>query len=164
MELEIGDEYYYLIFDGSAAEFSETLADKSSMYINTGLAATYNSVEEMAADLSLDEEVLQGVLDRYNAAVRGEGEDDFGRTSFYGELEAPYYVMKVSNGVVMTSGGLKVDDHSRVINTDGEAIEGLYAVGEVSGGLMRVYIAGASLSECGIAGMLLGRQLAGKAD
>lgn len=164
VELEIGDEYYYLIFDGSAAEFSETLADKSSMYINTGLAATYNSVEEMAADLGLDEEVLQGVLDRYNAAVRGEGEDDFGRTSFYGELEAPYYVMKVSNGVVMTSGGLKVDDHSRVINTDGEAIEGLYAVGEVSGGLMRVYIAGASLSECGIAGMLLGRQLAGKAD
>ena len=72
--------------------------------------------------------------------------------------------MKVSNGVVMTSGGLKVDDHSRVFNTDGEAIEGLYAVGEVSGGLMRVYIAGASLSECGIAGMLLGRQLAGKAD
>ena len=69
--------------------------------------------------------------------------------------------MQVSNGVVMTSGGLKVDDHSRVINTAGEPIPGLYAVGEATGGLMRVYVAGASLSECGISGMLLGRQLSG---
>lgn len=163
-ELATGDEYYYMIFDGSALEFSDALASKVSMYINTGLAATYQSVEEMAKDLKLDEAVLQDVLDKYNGAVRGEGEDEFGRTDFYGELEAPYYVMKVSNGVVMTSGGLKVDDHSRVINKDGEPIEGLYAVGEVSGGLMRVYIAGASLSECGISGMLLGRQLSGKAE
>ncbi len=160
-EIETGDEYYYLIFDDSVLEFSDTLNAKGSMYINTGLATTYQSVEEMASDLELDEAVLQEVIDKYNAAVRGEGEDEFGRTDFYGELEAPYYVMKVSNGVVMTSGGLKVDDHSHVINTDGEIIEGLYAVGEVSGGLMRVYIAGASLSECGISGMLLGRQLSG---
>ncbi|MCD8121484.1 MAG: FAD-dependent oxidoreductase [Clostridiales bacterium] len=160
-EIETGDEYYYLIFDDSVLEFSDTLNAKGSMYINTGLATTYQSIEEMASDLELDEAVLQEVIDKYNAAVRGEGEDEFGRTDFYGELEAPYYVMKVSNGVVMTSGGLKVDDHSHVINTDGEIIEGLYAVGEVSGGLMRVYIAGASLSECGISGMLLGRQLSG---
>lgn len=163
-ELEVGDEYYYMIFDGSALEFSDALASKVSVYINTGLAAEYASVAELAADCGLDEATIQRVLDDYNAAVRGEQEDTFGRTSFYGELTAPYYVMKVSNGVVMTSGGLKVDDHSRVINTNGEAIESLYAVGEVTGGLMRVYIAGASLSECGIFGMLLGRQLSGNAE
>ena len=55
----------------------------------------------------MDEAVIARVLDDYNAAVRGEKEDTFGRTSFYGELNAPYYVMKVSNGVVMTSGGLR---------------------------------------------------------
>ncbi len=163
-ELEVGDDYFYLIFDDSALEFSDALNQKGTMYIETGLAATYNSVEEMAADLDIDEETLQTVIDNYNAAVRGEAEDDFGRTSFYGELEAPYYVLKVSNGVVMTSGGLKVDDHSHVINTDGEIIDGLYAVGEVTGGLMGVYVAGASLSECGISGMLLGRQLSGAVE
>lgn len=163
-ELEVGDEYYYMIFDGSALEFSDALASKVSMYINTGLAVTYQSVADLAAGCGLDEATIQRVLDDYNAAVRGEKDDTFGRTSFYGELTAPYYVMKVSNGVVMTSGGLKVDDHSRVINTSGEAIEGLYAVGEVTGGLMRVYVAGASLSECGISGMLLGRQLSGNAE
>lgn len=163
-ELETGDEYYYMIFDDSALEFSDALASKVSMYINTGLAVTCQSAAEIAENCGMDEAAIQGTLDRYNAAVRGEGEDDFGRTSFYGELEAPYYVMKVSNGVVMTSGGLKVDDHSRVINTSGEPIEGLYAAGEVTGGLMRVYIAGASLAECGISGMLIGRQLSGNAD
>lgn len=162
-ELEVGDDYYYMIFDHSALEFSEALSSKVSMYINTGLAATYQNISDLAADCRLDEATIQRVLDDYNAAVRGEKEDTFGRTTFYGEMEAPYYVMKVSNGVVMTSGGLKVDDHSRVISTDGEAIDGLYAVGEVTGGLMRVYIAGASLSECGISGMLLGRQLSGNA-
>lgn len=163
-ELEVGDDYYYMIFDGSALEFSDALSSKVSMYINTGLATTYQSVAELADGCGLDEAAIQKVLDDYNAAVRGEKEDTFGRTSFYGELNAPYYVMRVSNGVVMTSGGLKVDDHSRVINTQGQAIEGLYAIGEVSGGLMRVYVAGASLSECGISGMLLGRQLSGNVD
>lgn len=160
-ELRVGDDYYYMIFDDSALEFSTALASKVSMYIETGLAATYQTVAELAEGCELDEAAIQQVLDDYNAAVRGEKEDVFGRTDFYGELDAPYYVLKVSNGVVMTSGGLKVDDHSRVINTDGEAIEGLYAIGEVTGGLMRVYVAGASLSECGISGMLLGRQLSG---
>jgi fumarate reductase flavoprotein subunit len=163
-ELATGDDYYYMIFDGSALEFSDALASKVSMYINTGLARTYQTVDEMAEDLNLDAATLGDVIGNYNAAVRGEAEDEFGRTSFYGELEAPYYVMTVSNGVVMTSGGLKVDDHSRVLDTNGEAIEGLYAAGEVTGGLMRVYVAGASLSECGISGMLIGRQLSGNAQ
>jgi fumarate reductase flavoprotein subunit len=163
-ELATGDDYYYMIFDGSALEFSDALASKVSMYINTGLARNYQTVDEMAEDLNLDAATLGDVIGNYNAAVRGEAEDEFGRTSFYGELEAPYYVMTVSNGVVMTSGGLKVDDHSRVLDTNGEAIEGLYAAGEVTGGLMRVYVAGASLSECGISGMLIGRQLSGNAQ
>ena len=163
-ELETGDDFYYMIFDDSALEFSDALASKVSMYILTGLAETCQSPAEIAQHCGMDEAVIARVLDDYNAAVRGEKEDTFGRTSFYGELNAPYYVMKVSNGVVMTSGGLKVDDHSRVINTEGEAIPGLYAVGEATGGLMRVYVAGASLSECGISGMLLGRQLSGNAD
>ncbi len=163
-ELQTGDDYYYMIFDGSALEFSDALKSKVSMYINTGLAETYTDLSQLAAGCALDEETITRVLDDYNAAVRGEKEDAFGRTSFYGELTAPYYVMKVSNGVVMTSGGIKVDDHSRVISTDGQPIEGLYAIGEVSGGLMRVYIAGASLSECGISGMLLGQQLSGAVE
>lgn len=163
-ELSVGDDYYYLIFDDSALEFSDALTSKVGMYINTGLAATYNTVSEMASGCDLDNDTLERVIDDYNVAVRGEKADTFGRTDFYGELTGPYYVMKVSNGVVMTSGGLKVDDHSHVIDTNGDAIEGLYATGEVTGGLMRVYIAGASLSECGISGMLLGRQLSGNID
>ena len=135
-ELQAGDDYYYMIFDDSALEFSDALKSKVSMYINTGLAATYQSVGELAEGCSLDTATIENVLNDYNAAVRGEKEDAFGRTSFYGELTAPYYVMKVSNGVVMTSGGIKVDDHSRVINTEGNPIEGLYAIGEVSGGLI----------------------------
>ena len=128
-----------MIFDDSALEFSDALKSKVSMYINTGLAATYQSVGELAEGCSLDTATIENVLNDYNAAVRGEKEDAFGRTS----------------------GGIKVDDHSRVINTEGNPIEGLYAIGEVSGGLMRVYVVGASLSECGISGMLLGRQLSG---
>ena len=72
--------------------------------------------------------------------------------------------MKVSNGVACTTGGLKIDENFRVLKTDGTAIENLYAIGEITGGARVHYIGGDSLSNCAVAGMLLGQQLAGAAN
>ena len=68
-------------------------------------------------------------------------------------------MLKVSNGVACTTGGLKIDKEFQVQKTDGSAIQGLYAIGEITGGARVHYIGGDSLSNAAVGGMLLGKQL-----
>ena len=122
------------------------------------------SVEEMANGLGIEYEALKKTIDDYNAAVRGDISDPYGRVKFLKELDAPYHVMKVANGVACTTGGLKVDEKMHVIREDGSVIDGLYAIGEISGGYRVHYVGGDSMSHSGISGMLIGKQLTGAAD
>jgi fumarate reductase flavoprotein subunit len=155
-----GDEYYYEIIDNNSFNFNSILADKLRDYIRMGLMTQFDSVEAMARGLTIDLVTLQQTLNDYNAAVRGEIKDAYNRTGFFHELQAPFYTVKVSNGVVCTTGGLKVDRDFRVITTAGRAIPHLYAIGEISGGYRIHYVGGDSLSHSGISGMLLGKRLA----
>jgi fumarate reductase flavoprotein subunit len=157
---DLGDEYYYEIIDNNSFNFSPILADKLRDYLNMNLMNTYDSVEAMAQGLGVDVTTLTQTLNEYNAAVRGEVKDKYGRTGFFHELAPPFYTVKVSNGVVCTTGGLMVDKGMRVITTHGIPIPHLYAIGEISGGYRVHYVGGDSLSHSGISGMLLGRKLA----
>lgn len=157
---DLGDEYFYEIYGDDAREVSAAVGRKIDTYEAMKLPTIYDSLEDMAADLDIDPAVLQQTMDDYNAAVRGERPDEFGRTEFYTELVAPYHVIKVSNGVACTAGGLKIDETFRVISTAGEPIPNLYAIGEVSGGALAGYMGAESLSNASISGMLVGKQLA----
>ena len=158
---ELGDPYYYEIVNSDMFTYSEAVAAKAQSYVDMGLTTQYETVAEMAAALEVDEKALQETIDGYNAAFRGEEADPFGRERFGATaLEAPFYVLKVSNGVACTTGGLKIDEEFKVLKTDGSAIEGLYAIGEITGGARVHYIGGDSLSNAAVGGMLLGQQLA----
>ena len=50
-------------------------------------------------------------------------------------LPAPYYAIKVQPGVHHTMGGLVIDTNTEVLDTDNNVIAGLYAAGEVTGGV-----------------------------
>lgn len=159
---ELGDEYFYEIFDHNAFDVSETVAGRVQAYIDMGLTTQYDSIAEMAAGMGVDEAALTKTIETYNAVVRGEQEDPFGRESsrFFRELSAPFYVMKVANGVACTTGGLKVGANMQVENTAGEPVEHLYAIGEITGGYLVYYVGGDSLARSSISGMLLGERLA----
>jgi len=47
----------------------------------------------------------------------------------------PYYAIKVAPGIHHTMGGVKIDTSAEVIDTEGKAIPGLFAAGEVTGGV-----------------------------
>lgn len=158
---DLGDPYYYEIFDNDAFTYSESVTAKAESYVNMGLTTQYDSIEEMAEGIGVDPEVLTQTIEDYNAVVRGEQEDPFGRERFGAtEMTAPFYVMKVSNGVACTTGGLKIDENFRVLTTEGEAIPNLYAIGEITGGARVHYVGGDSLSNAAVGGMLAGIQLA----
>ena len=156
---EFGDEYYYEIFDDSALEYLPTFAKSIQGYFDMGLPVAYESLEAMAAGLDVDAATLTKTIEDFNAAARGDIADEFGRERFFGELEAPYYVMKVANGVACTTGGLKTDEQMRVMDTSNNPIPNLYAIGEVTGGYLIHYVGGDALSLATISGMLIGQQL-----
>lgn len=98
-----------------------------------------DTLEELAEKTGMKAENLIAAIDNYNAVVRGEKEDELGflaNNKADVELtEGPWYACKKVATVHHTMGGLKINTNTEVIGTDGSIIEGLYAAGEVTGGI-----------------------------
>ncbi len=124
--------YAYLIVDQVMADASSVIAG----YITKGFTVQGGTVEELASVIGADEAALVETMANWNAAVEAKNDAEFGRTSFARPLDAaPYYAIKVSPGVHHTMGGVKIDVNAQVISEAGEAIPGLFAAGEITGGV-----------------------------
>ncbi len=74
------------------------------------------------------------------------GTDEFGRTlSAPLSEEGPYYALQMYIRYYASLGGLHINENMQVLNTDQEPVEGLYAAGEVVGGLEGDVYMGATL-------------------
>ena len=119
----------------------QAMADASSViqgYINRGedFCKTGETIEDLAAVIEVDPAALAETLNTWNGYVEKKEDPDFGRTSFANPLAtAPYYAIKVTAGIHHTMGGLKINPNAEVLNTDGNVIPGLFAAGEVTGGV-----------------------------
>lgn len=85
-------------------------------------------------DLPLEE--VQKTIDRFNSFAEKGKDEDFGRTKNLEKIGSDsYYMFSCIVSVHHTMGGVEIDKHARVIGKDGEPIKGLYAAGEVTGGI-----------------------------
>ncbi|WP_428770732.1 FAD-dependent oxidoreductase [Treponema sp. HNW] len=92
-----------------------------------------DTLDDMAAKLKMDAATLKATVDSFNASV-ASGRDDFGRTIYSVKLEhGPWIATPRKACVHHTMGGIAIDDKTRVLDTNGKAIPGLYAAGEVTG-------------------------------
>ena len=134
----------------SAAEIAQTgsyswlvddqaMADASSViqgYIKKGYTVTGATYEELGKAMGVDAAAFAETMEKWNGYVEAKNDPDFGRTSFANPLNtAPYYAVKVTAGVHHTMGGLKINANTEVLNEKGEVIPGLFAAGEVTGGV-----------------------------
>ena len=98
-----------------------------------------DTLEELAEKTDMDAANLIAAVDGYNAVVRGEQEDAFGfeanNKADVEMTEGPWYACKKVPTVHHTMGGLKIDVDTEVLDTEGNPIPGLYAAGEVTGGI-----------------------------
>lgn len=95
------------------------------------------TIEELAGRVGMDAAVLQQTVDDYNAGVDAQ-QDEFGRAGEYLQEkigEGPYYLIEQKPRFATSMGGLVVNTALQVQNTSGETIPGLYAAGEVVGGV-----------------------------
>ena len=135
----------------SAAEFAQTdgvaylivdqaMVDKSAViagYISKGMTTTGATYEELATATGItDPAAFAATMAKWNACVEAGKDEEFGRTSFANKLDtAPYYAIEVGPGVHHTMGGLKINSNAEVLDAKGAAIAGLYAAGEITGGV-----------------------------
>jgi succinate dehydrogenase/fumarate reductase flavoprotein subunit len=145
----------------------------------------YASLTDLAADLDIRADALQATVEHWNADVaqgrdsefhRGESAHDrwWGDPAYkreprgtLGPLDtAPYYAIKVQSGGLGTKGGPRVDPDARVIDLDGEIIDGLYAAGNAMGSPFGATYGGAggTLGPAMVFGYLAGKHAAARAD
>lgn len=130
-----------------------------------GLAKA-DTIEALAQRTGLNPTSLRTTVDRYNRFCAEQKDADFGRKGYLIPLDkGPFYAGRVRPGVVMTTGGIKIDANCRVltfksVGDPGEqrrAIPGLYAAGQVaewSG------VGGWTVSSAFTMGRIAGRQAA----
>ena len=124
--------YSYLIVDQAMADASSVIQG----YISKGYTIEGADYAELAANLDIDPTVFEQTMNDWNACVEAKEDPEFGRTSYANPLNtAPYYAIKVTAGIHHTMGGLKIDPAAEVLDTEGNVIPGLFAAGEVTGGV-----------------------------
>jgi 3-oxosteroid 1-dehydrogenase len=122
--------------------FKADTLDELSKQINVdadGLAETVTKMKGYA-ETGVDEDFQRGanVFDRY-----------YGDTSVKPNpclapiQQGPFYAMKINPGDIGTKGGLLTNDFGQVVHTSGEAIDGLYAIGNCSASVMGISYPGA---------------------
>ena len=124
--------YSWLIVDQAMADASSVIQG----YIKKGYTKTGATYEELAKELDVDPAAFANTMETWNSYVEAKNDPDFGRTSFANPLNnGPYYAIKVTAGVHHTMGVVTINSATEVLKEDGTVIPGLFAAGEVTGGV-----------------------------
>ena len=130
--LEQTDGQCYMVFDQAVRDSLKAIES----YINAGIVTEAQTPEELGEALGIDGAALAETLSTYAAAQEAGNDAEFGRESMEVPLtEAPYYAALCAPAVHHTMGGVKINTDCEVLNEEGNAIPGLFAAGEVTGGI-----------------------------
>lgn len=129
------DASAFLIVDQKMMDQSSTIAK----YFEKGLLTKCDDYKALADFIGTDEATIKETIEKWNAIVKNNEDPDFGRKGMdqtRSDLSvAPYYAVQIAPGIHHTMGGVQVDTKSEVLDKDGKPIPGLYAAGEVTGGI-----------------------------
>lgn len=149
MQAMKANDAQYLIMDQAAFDGFNAGMTGSKIYtmedVETWLADDYEgqpvmktaaTLEELADKLGIPADALSASAQAFNEAAASGSADEFGRTPAAAQSEeGPYYALEMHIRYYASLGGLHINDGMQVLNTQQEAIPGLYAAGEVVGGL-----------------------------
>jgi urocanate reductase len=116
------------------------------------------TIGELAKNAGLDSENLVATVDRYNSLVRAGKDTDFNKDEVGLEIRTgPFYCVPLSPTLHHTMGGLEINTKAQVLDGTGKVIPGLYAAGEVTGGIHGSNrVGGNALTDCVVFGRIAG--------
>ena len=95
-----------------------------------------DTIEDLAKQIGIDPTVLKQTNDAFNKAVEAGKDNEFGRSLFGQKMDkAPFYASPRMPTVHHTMGGIEINLDTQVLDKNGNVIPGLYAAGEVTGGI-----------------------------
>lgn len=131
-ELKQDGKYAYAVF-GVGTKDKVKAVDQ---YISKDMVVEADNVEELAKKLEIKPEELNATVTKWNKAVADKKDSEFGRTTgMTNDISGKVYAIKVAPGIHHTMAGVKINTQTQVLKEDGQPIKGLYAAGEVTGGL-----------------------------
>lgn len=181
---------YCQVFDGNAAEDIDRFAqfgcarnttdrirngqsidEVCGRFIEEGVMKRADTLDELADQLGFSGESKQNFLDqveRYNELYDAQEDSDYGKEAYRLSAirQAPFYGCWYGGILLTTCDGLTIDNEMRVLNNNGEAINGLYAAGDCSGsmfaGTYPEYIVGIACGRANTQGRHVARHIAGE--
>ncbi|KAF3933983.1 hypothetical protein ABW19_dt0209073 [Dactylella cylindrospora] len=117
--------------------------------------------KELAAEIGCGEAHLSKSFQEYSAIANGEKKDPWGKKFFHNtpfDINDEYFYVALMEPVVhFTMGGIEINDQAQVLNGEGKPFEGLFACGEVAGGVHGANrLGGSSLLGCVVYGRVAG--------
>ena len=129
----------YVLWDETSNEKTGTMKsnpEEAKSLFDRGLMVKADTLEELADHFGIDKDALLETVKTFNENSAKNEDPEFNlRMLGWQVKDAPFYMMKAAPAVHHTMGGLKINTDAQVLNKDGEWIDGLYAAGEVTGGI-----------------------------
>lgn len=133
------DHVGYLIWDEKSNEVTGTMAsnpEEAKEQFDKGNLYKADTIEELAEHFDIDKDQLIETVNTFNENSLKKEDPDFNlRMLGWTIEEGPFYMLKAAPAVHHTMGGLKINKEAEVLDKDGNPIKGLYAAGEVTGGI-----------------------------
>lgn len=126
-------KYAYLLMNQAVVDSNVNIAS----YIPLGTLIPVGDLDGAAEFMKVDADTLKTTVANWNSYVAAKSDPEFNsQFGWFRDLtEGPYYVSQIAPGIHHTMGGLKINTTTEVLKADGTAIPGLFACGEVTGGV-----------------------------
>lgn len=156
--------YAWFVYDhDSATTGNQMLTDEQlDDKVARGLIYRADTIEGLAEYIGCDPQVLRETVDTYNGYHDAGYDEEFGRTIFGNKIEnGPFFTYPAIPKSHHTMGGLKTNSDAQVLNEEGIPIPGLYAAGEVTGGIHGGNrLGGNAVADCFVFGKIAGEKVA----
>jgi len=159
------DSYMYIILDKHSYPTGDTknnFNESIDQLVANGKAFKADTLEELAAQINVNPKNLVKAVAEFNSAVQTDGPDRFGRTLFDEKIDTPpFYAGPRTPTVHHTMGGIEITPRAEVVDANGKTIPGLYAAGEVTGGIHGANrLGGNALPDITVFGRIAGKSAA----
>jgi succinate dehydrogenase/fumarate reductase flavoprotein subunit len=131
--------------DNSASVYGMPFTgEREQMFLETGLrngtVKQAETIDALAELIDVPKGQLRETVSRYNRCVEDKDDTDFGKREelLFPIVKPPFYASKFGPAILAVMGGLLVDTRLRVEDKAQAPIPGLYAIGNVAGGLYGV--------------------------
>lgn len=147
----------WLVFDDTVFE---RLGQLKGM-LDLGIIHHAENAKELELKTGMNSKTVSDSLAKYNNFKSKGIDEQFGRKNMADTLIYPLYAVKVKPAVHHTMGGLKIDAQTRTLKSNGQPIEGLFAAGEVTGGIHGANrLAGNAIADTIVFGRIAGESVA----